>query len=251
MTMRLHDKLKAAPGRRMAAGLLRLGVILALSATLGACKTQRESSVENWLVVDPAARHPILVGSAPVTLDLAVPRGSSGLNRDQMYELRHFLRQYQEKREGPLLVGAPSGGANEIAVMHAMGQMRREFTRAGISRGDVRFDAYSGGGAGSAPIKVSYHSFAAHGPECGDWSDNLGRDSKNVPYRNFGCATQRNLAAMIANPRDLIEPRGMTPRDSQRRDVIMDKYIRGETTIAKKGKEEKVKVSEISGGGEN
>ncbi len=251
MTMRLPNEHKAASGKRLAAGLLRLGVILALSATLGACKMQREMNVKSWLVADPIARHPILVGSVPVTLDLAVTRGSSGLNRNQMYNLRHFLHQYKEKREGPLLVGAPSGGANEIAVMHAMGQMRREITRAGISRGDVRFDAYSGGGTGSAPIKVSYHSFAAHGPECGDWSDNLASDPKNIPYRNLGCATQRNLAAMVANPRDLIEPRGMTPRDSRRRDVIMDKYVRGDTTIAKKAKEEKAKVSDVSGGGAN
>ena len=251
MAMRLNNKHIAAPGRRMAAGLLRLGAILALSATLGACKTQGENSVRSWLIADPAARHPILVGSAPVTLDLAAPRGSSGLNRNQVYDLRRFLSEYQAKREGPLLVGAPSGGANEIAVMHAMGQIRREISRAGIARGDVRFDAYSGGGAGSAPIKVSYHSFAAHGPECGDWSDNLARDPKNIPYRNFGCATQRNLAAMVANPKDLVEPRGMTPRDSARRDVIMGKYVRGDTTIAKKGNEETAKVSDVSGGGAN
>ncbi len=60
---------------------------------------------------------------------------------------------------------------------------------------------------------------------------------------------QHNLAAMVANPRDLIEPRGMTPRDSQRRDVIMDKYIRGDTTVANKSKDERAKVSEVKGGG--
>ena len=59
---------------------------------------------------------------------------------------------------------------------------------------------------------------------------------------------QHNLAAMVANLRDLIEPRGMTPRNSQRRDVIMDKYVRGETTIADKSKDEKAKVSEVKGG---
>jgi len=251
MTMRLHNKQIAAPVKRRGVRLLRLGVILALSATLGACKTQREESIKGWLVADPTARHPILVGSAPVSLDLAVSRGSHGLNQNQIYDLRHYLRQYKEKNEGTLLVGAPSGGANEIAVMHAMGQIRREFTRAGISRGDIQFDAYRGGGAGSAPIKVSYSSFAAHGPECGDWSDNVARDPKNIPYRNFGCATQSNLAAMVSNPSDLIEARGMTPRDSQRRDVIMEKYVRGDTTIATKGKEEKTKVSDVSGGGAN
>ena len=249
--MRLHNKRNAGPGKRMGAGILRAAAALALSATLAACNAHREDSVKGWLVADPTARHPILVGSAPVSLDLAVPRGSNGLTRNQIYELRHFLRQYKDKNERSLLVGAPSGGANEIAVMHAMGQLRREFTRAGVSRGEVQLDAYTGGGAGSAPIKVSYQTFAAHAPECGDWSDSLVRDPKNIPYRNLGCATQRNLAAMVANPEDLIEPRGMTSRDSQRRDVIMDKYVKGDTTISKKAEEEKAKVSDVSGGGEN
>ncbi|MFQ5626203.1 MAG: CpaD family pilus assembly protein [Methyloligellaceae bacterium] len=249
--MRLHNKRNAGPGKCKGAAVLRAAAVLALSATLTACTAHREDSVKSWLVADPTARHPILVGSAPVSLDLAVPQGSNGLTRNQIYELRHFLHQYKENSERYLLVGAPSGGANEIAVMHAMGQLRREFTRAGISRGAVQFDAYTGGGAGSAPIKVSYNSLAVHAPECGDWSDSLVRDPKNIPYRNLGCATQRNLAAMVANPEDLIGPKGMTPRDSQRRDVIMDKYVKGDATISKKAEEEKAKVSEISGGGEN
>ena len=35
--------------------------------------------------------------------------------------------------------------------------------------------------------------------------------NENKPYYNFGCATQRNLAAMIDNPADLEQPRPETP----------------------------------------
>ena len=34
---------------------------------------------------------------------------------------------------------------------------------------------------------------------------------ENRPYWNFGCATQRNLAAMVDNPADLVQPRGEAP----------------------------------------
>ena len=237
------------PRSRTGAAVLRISAAIVLSAALAACNAHREKSVKGWLVADPTQRHPILVGSTPVTLDLPVPRGSSGLARNHKLELRHFLRQYSEKNEGPLIVGAPSGGTNEVAVMHALGDLRREFSRAGISRNQVQFDAYSGMGSAAAPIKVSYQTYAAHGPECGDWSDNLARDPKNIPYRNLGCATQRNLAAMVANPRDFVEPRSMTPRDSQRRDITMDKYVKGDSTVADKADEEKTKVSDIIGGG--
>lgn len=246
-----QNKRTTAPRAHAGAALLRISAAILMSAALAACNAHREKSVKGWLVADPTARHPILVGSTPVALDLPVPRASAGLTRRQKLDLRHFLRQYKDANEGPLIVSAPSGGANEVAVMHALGDLRREFTRAGIARGQVQFDAYAGAGDAAAPISVSYRKFAAHGPECGDWSDNLARDPKNIPYRNLGCATQRNLASMVANPRDLMEPRGMTPRDSQRRDVIIDKYVRGETTIAERSGEETASVSDVSGGGQN
>jgi len=249
--MRFETKRDVSPRACRAMTALRVSAALLASATLVACNAHREKSVKGWLVADPTSRHPIIVGSTPVVLDIPVAAGSNGMAQNQGYELRHFLRRYKEKNEGPLTIAAPSGGANEIAVMHALGEVRRELTRAGVSRHEVQFQAYSGTGTATSPIKVSYNAFTARGPECGDWSDNLARDPKNIPYRNLGCATQHNLAAMVANPRDLVEPRGMTPRDSQRRDVIMDKYVKGDTTVAKKSSDEKAKVSDVSGGGSN
>jgi len=248
--MRYQMKLSTR-SQRATVAVLRVGIAVILGASLAGCVSQRERSVKGWLVGDPSERHPIKVGSMPVGLNFAVPASANGLTQRQGYDLRYFLRKYREKTEGPLRVAAPSGGANEIAVIHALGDIRREFKRAGISRHEVQFDAYSGSGRASAPIKISYTTFVARGPVCGDWSDNLARDPENQHYRNYGCATQKNLAAMIANPRDLIEPRGMTPRDSQRRDVIMDKYVRGDTTVANKSKDEKAQASDVKGGGSN
>ena len=73
----------------------------------------------------------------------------------------------------------------------------------------------------------------AEAPDCGqDWSQNLARNYQNVPYPNFGCATQRNFAVMVANPADLLGPRTMTERSADRRDVAFDKYVRGEAVGA-------------------
>jgi len=83
------------------------------------------------------------------------------------------------------------------------------------------------------------------------------RDPQNMPWPNMGCATQRNFAAMVANPEDLLHPRGETPRPGERRDVVWDKYVAGEVTGSKWGSEEKpisehANVSDIgqSGGGQ-
>ena len=42
--------------------------------------------------------------------------------------------------------------------------------------------------------------------------------------------TQRNLAAMVDNPADLVQPRGETPPYTARRTMVLDKYRKGEAT---------------------
>ena len=57
---------------------------------------------------------------------------------------------------------------------------------------------------------------------------------------NLGCANQHNLAAMVANPADLLGPRSETARPSERRDVTWGKYVQGQSTGANKSADERV-----------
>ena len=41
-------------------------------------------------------------------------------------------------------------------------------------------------------------------PGCADWSDDYDGNYANATSRNYGCATNSNLAAMVANPEDLV-----------------------------------------------
>jgi pilus assembly protein CpaD len=45
---------------------------------------------------------------------------------------------------------------------------------------------------------------------------------------------QHNIAAMVADPRDLLGPGGMGPVDTARRAAVMDHYEKGEITQADK-----------------
>ena len=54
---------------------------------------------------------------------------------------------------------------------------------------------------------------------------------------------QANLAAMIEDPNDLLQPRDMDPRDSGRRDTVMDLYRRGQVTHATRDPDERVTIS--------
>jgi pilus assembly protein CpaD len=89
---------------------------------------------------------------------------------------------------------------------------------------------------------MSYSRFVAEGPTCGQWPANVGDDKRNLPYHDFGCSTQRNFAAQIANPADLLGPRTMTAAPGERRDQVWDKWTKGESTIAEKKADERSQV---------
>jgi pilus assembly protein CpaD len=199
-----------------------------------------------FTLANPNERHPIAVRQGEVSLDLTVYRAASGLNESQKGQLYGFLRDYRAQSSDRLLIRAPSGGANETAAMRAYDEVRRAMRSAGIDPRSVALEPYFANGDPSAPLRLSYLQFVAEGPDCPDWSENIGRDPQNMPWPNMGCATQRNLAAMVANPEDLVRPRGETPRPGERRDTVWGKYVAGQPTISKRDPSEHANSSDVS-----
>lgn len=228
---------------------LKIAGACTVALLLTACKHGDEGSrVAGWSLVDATQRHPILVSQKPSTLTLHVSRGSSGLSPTQRADLIDFATRYRLSDTGNsrLVIAAPSGGSNEIAAMQAVHQIRAALEDQGFGNAAISVEPYPATGGGS-PVRVSYLRYVAEAPECGNWPTNLARDPDNVPYANFGCATQHNFAMQVANPSDLLGPRTMTDRASERRDVVFGKYIKGETTNSKKSEDERVRTTK--GGG--
>ena len=225
--------------------LLTLLAVLVVATSAGGCwKSPRFKAP--FTLANPNERHPIAVRQGEVSLDLAVFPGASGLNESQKGQLYGFLRDYKSQSSDRLLIRAPSGGANETAAMRAYDEVRRAMKSAGINPAAVALEPYFGNGDPAAPLRLSYLQFVAEAPDCPDWSENIGRDPQNMPYPNMGCATQRNFAAMVANPEDLLHPRGETPRPGERRDTVWSKYVKGEVTISKRDPSEHANASEVS-----
>jgi pilus assembly protein CpaD len=67
----------------------------------------------------------------------------------------------------------------------------------------------------------------------------------NRPYYNFGCSTQQNLAAMVENPEDLVQPRASTPAYAARRQTVIEKYRKGENPSGQYETKE-AKASDVS-----
>jgi pilus assembly protein CpaD len=187
-------------------------------------------------------RFPIMVEPRVQTLRVGVDSG--GLDPASANDLQRFTRDYLSNGSGLIRVSAPR------RIPQAVNAVADQIADFGVPRNRIVT------GIDDEPnpadeVRVSYVGYVASAEPCGDWSSNLGYTSANTPSPNLGCATQHNLAAMVADPRDLVTPKPLGPQDAQRRLTILEKYRKGESTVATKAAEQSGVVSNAvqSGGG--
>jgi pilus assembly protein CpaD len=190
-----------------------------------------------------------MVSQQPETLTVAVPRGANGLSATQRADVISFAQQARMTDAGNtrLVIAAPSGSANEtaaIAAVHDAGALLREN---GFTEANINIEPFDATGQSHPPVRISFQRYVAEGPECGHFPTNLAREPRNLPAPDLGCATQKNLAAMVLNPADLLGPRKMESRTAERRLETWQKYIKGEASGAQKSAEERVDTG--AGGG--
>ena len=82
-------------------------------------------------------------------------------------------------------------------------------------------------------------------PGCPNWSQPSQTDWDNKIMSDFGCGVNSNLAAMVANPADLAQPRAETPASSTRRSVVLEAYRKGEQTSSKAPDNNSAKISDV------
>jgi pilus assembly protein CpaD len=202
-------------------------------ALLGSCAGPRTdkglmtASIEN----DYRARHPISMAEAEHSLDLPVASGSHKLTVGMRDTITGFAQDYLSRSGGTMQVAIPTGSINAGAVARVKSQIKSTLVAAGIPAKRISFTRYAPQSAEvSAPVHFSFVAITPVTSECGQWPDDLLNNStENKNWHNFGCATQNNLAAMIANPTDLTAPRGMTSIDAERRTTVIGLYRDGST----------------------
>ena len=243
--MNLLD-IHARPGR-LRSTVLSLAAASATALVAAACIHDDQSPmVAGWAFTDASQLHPIMFSKEPVTLALRVPSWADGLSPQQRTQVISFARRYPARGAGEsrLVIHSPSGAANEEASMQAVREVRDIMRESGFDGSWIVIDAYRGDGSYEPPIRISHIQYTAEAPDCGHWGSNLAEDPLNVGVPNLGCASQANLAAMVANPGDLLGPRSETPRTSERRDVTWQKYIKGDSTVARKSADERAKIDD-------
>lgn len=184
--------------------------------------------------------HPIKVGRGSLEMSISVGSRDTVLNRHKLNELRTFLHYYRDQGTGRLRVRMPTRSRNQHALRLVMADVVHVMEQMSMGPESVQVKKYSGRSGSASVLRLSFERYVAHGPNCGQWNENFAQDENNSNSDYWGCASQNNLAAMIANPRDLIGPRGWSPRDARRRDTVFDKYVKGEPTGARRSSEERV-----------
>jgi pilus assembly protein CpaD len=156
--------------------------------------------------------YPIVVAEGAETLDIPVGLGSPGLSISTRENVRAFAADAAVRGTSSLVILAPAGSANTRAAAAVAGQAREEALRVGLLPKLIEMRTYAVNDRGAvAPVRLSYNRIKAMSPPCGRWTGQALPEGNVGDGAEFGCATQANLAAMVANPEDLITPRATTP----------------------------------------
>jgi len=210
--------------------LLAPALILTAAAISG-CADSRDRMTTSAINDDYRQRHPIVLTEKEHSLDIPVAASDRRLTTAMRDTIRGFIQDYRAHASGTVEILAARGSMNASAVSTLRQQIRRELVANGIPSARIVDSYYAAGGPGdAAPIRLRFTATTAATNTCGQWPDDLTDNAfDNQNYYNFGCATQHNLAAQVANPTDLIAPRAMTPIDTDQRSKVIGDYRSGST----------------------
>jgi pilus assembly protein CpaD len=225
-------------------------LVAAGCAFLSGCNTTQQVAGVPDVPPDYRMRHPIVLKEADRTMEVFIGTNRGALTPAQRADVLAFAQTWRREATGGVIIDIPSGTGNAHAAGDAVHEIRSILTATGVPPQSIVVRGYHPSRNKLATIRINYPRIAAEAGPCGVWPSDLGPSldrnyNENQPFWNLGCSTQRNLAAMVENPADLVQPRGETPPYAPRRSVVIDKYRRGESTATVYPNDDKSKISDV------
>jgi pilus assembly protein CpaD len=228
-----------------------LSALAGLSVALGACTNTTAEVVTASVPDDYRLRHPIAIQEAYRSVVIFVGHARGGLSASQRADVMGLAQIWVREGTGAIVADVPVDTPNARAAASSFREIQALLAAGGVPPRGIALRHYRPDDPGTvAAIRLSYPRIAAVAGPCGQWPEDLGPSildngySENKPYYNFGCAYQRNMAAMIDNPSDLVQPRSETPAYTARRTEGFEKYRKGNPTATDYPDSEKAKVSD-------
>jgi len=237
--------------RRLRCRNFKWAAIVGLAVTLGACTHTDEVATTASVPDDYRLRHPIAIREANRSVVIFVGQARGGLSAEQRADVMGLAQVWLQEGTGAIVADVPVGTPNARAAGEAFREANALLSAAGVPpRGILMHQYHPDDPRQLATLRLSYPKITADAGPCGLWPEDLGPSIKdkgyleNKPYYNFGCAYQRNMAAMVDNPADLVQPRSETPPYTIRRTEGFEKYRKGTTTTTTYPEADKAKLSD-------
>jgi pilus assembly protein CpaD len=231
--------------------LARALAFVSVAALLAGCQTTSKVDAVQAIPDDYRLRHPIAVREKVQSLTVFIGDGRGTLTPTQRAEVGAIAAKWRQEATGGIVIDMPVGAANERAVASASREIRSILTSTGVPGHAIEIRPYhSQDPVRLGTIRVNYPRMAAETGPCGLWPYDIGPTTdpiywSNKPSWNHGCANQRNLAAQVADPADLVQPRSETPVLASRRNTVIEKYRKGEATATQNPDANKGKISDL------
>ena len=226
------------------------GALVGLAVALGAC-THTDEGVTASLPDDYRLRHPIAIQEADQSVVIFVGHARGGLSAEQRADVMGMAQTWLHEGTGAINADVPVDTPNARAAADAVREIQSLLAAAGVPpRGLLVRHYHPTDPRQLAAVRLTYPKISAVAGPCGIWPEDLGPSIKNKSYLenkqyyNFGCAYQRNMAAMIDNPADLVQPRSETPPYTMRRAEAFEKYRKGTTTATSYPESDRAKLSD-------
>jgi pilus assembly protein CpaD len=165
---------------------------------------------------------------------------NGGLSPNQADALGALVMRWREDGAvGPIVVtAAPAGPGADTGRAAA-----QALAGYGVPPAAVQLDELKPQGPAVEPVRVAFAKLEAVVPDCSTrWGD-LTRTANNTVSAGFGCAVTSNMAAQLANPRDLLQARVGGSVDGARRADVLARYRKGQSTETQRSESERGVVS--------
>jgi pilus assembly protein CpaD len=225
--------------------------LVSLPALLAGCKTMTSADTTGSIPHDYRLRHPIAIREGEQIVNVFIGTNRSTLTPAQRSEISQVASAWRRDATGGVVIEVPSGTPNARAAQNAVREIRGLLVGTGIPGHSIVVRPYRPAEPiRLATIKIKFPKMVAETGPCGLWPNDIGPTYdpiywSNRPHWNHGCTIQRNLAAQVDNPTDLVQPRADAPPSAARRSTALEKYRKGESPATTYPDANKGKISDV------
>ncbi|MEM7330270.1 MAG: CpaD family pilus assembly lipoprotein [Pseudomonadota bacterium] len=192
----------------------------------------------------PLDRYEIGVEERREYLEVQLDSRDTQLRVSEVMKVRAFLDKYADVGHGPLVISMPKKAEAPQLAVGAVSEIREFAWEAGIEYEQMLGAAYDASGRTATPVVMAFKTYEAIAPECPSLAEiDISNAVSNSEMATFGCAVRANMAAMIAEPADLLGGRELTEGFAARQQFQLDLWLQGQPTPSTRGDGESTAIS--------